>query len=187
MHLYCQVLARPSDALRRTCLRSQVAAGHNVTVYSFDPIADLPDGCRQRRSRTHPPYALLERLRPPQSDGIMARLDHAAVQRFLHTAADGRKRRAVAGPDVLLLKPIDLDPAKPYFAWERRRQIGNSVLYPPARDPIVLAFEALLEQDELTPEWLALRHRLSFALRRAARRIAPGFRSPCLRFTGCWR
>jgi len=30
----------------------------------------------------------------------------------------------------------------------------------------VRAFERLMEQDELTPNWLALRHRLTFALRR---------------------
>src|SRR5207248_1409621 len=57
-------------------------------------------------------------------------------------------------------------PAKPYFAWERPRQLGNSVLYLPPDHPIVLAFEELMEQDELTPNWLALRHRLTFALRR---------------------
>ena len=34
--------------------------------------------------------------------------------------------------DVLLLKPVEIDPAKPYFAWERPRQLGNSVLYLPA-------------------------------------------------------
>ena len=34
----------PLDGLRLTCLRSQVAAGHNVTVYSFDPLPGLPDG-----------------------------------------------------------------------------------------------------------------------------------------------
>jgi len=68
--------------------------------------------------------------------------------------------------DVLLLKPVEIDPAKPYFAWERPRQLGNSVLYLPPRDPIVLAFENLMGQDELTPDWLALRHRLTFALRR---------------------
>ena len=67
---------------------------------------------------------------------------------------------------MLLLKPVEIDPAKPYFAWERPRQLGNSVLYLPPRDPIVTAFENLMEQDELTPDWLALRHRLTFALRR---------------------
>jgi hypothetical protein len=54
----------------------------------------------------------------------------------------------------------------PYFAWERPRQLGNSVLYLPPRDPIVTAFESLMAQEELTPDWLALRHRLTFALRR---------------------
>ena len=84
----------PLDALRRTCLRSQVAAGHNVTVYSFDPIADLPDGVGNAEAEPILPHAFSEKLRPPQSDGIMARLDHAAVQRFLPDAADGAKAPA---------------------------------------------------------------------------------------------
>ena len=67
---------------------------------------------------------------------------------------------------MLLLKPVEIDPAKPYFAWERPRQLGNSVLYLPPDDPIVAAFEKLMAQEELTPDWLALRHRLTFALRR---------------------
>src|SRR3981189_603924 len=67
--------------------------------------------------------------------------------------------------DVLLLKPVEIDPAKPYFAWERPRQLGNSVLYLPSGDPIVAAFEDLMQQDELTPDWLALQHRLTFMLR----------------------
>ena len=53
--------------------------------------------------------------------------------------------------DVLLLKPIEIDRAKPYFAWERRRQLGNSVLYLPANDPIVRAFEELMEQEDRRP------------------------------------
>ena len=61
---------------------------------------------------------------------------------------------------------VEIDPAKPYFAWERPRQLGNSVLYLPPDDPIVIAFEKLIAQDELTPDWLAFRHRLTFALRR---------------------
>jgi hypothetical protein len=67
---------------------------------------------------------------------------------------------------VLLLKPVEIDPAKPYFAWERPRQLGNSVLYLPSGDPVVAAFTSLMRQDELTPDWLALRHRLVFAMRK---------------------
>ena len=46
------------------------------------------------------------------------------------------------------------------------RQLGNSVLYLPADDPIVAAFMSLMQQDELTPDWLSLRHRLTFMLHR---------------------
>ena len=35
-----------------------------------------------------------------------------------------------------------------------------------ALGPIVAAFEQLMKQDELTPDWLSLRHRLTFALRK---------------------
>src|SRR5260370_41902246 len=72
--------------------------------------------------------------------------------------------------DVLLLNPVEVAPAEPYFAWERRRQLGNSVLYLPPHDPIVAAFEDLMEQDELEPDWLALRHRLTFMMRQWRRR-----------------
>jgi hypothetical protein len=40
------------------------------------------------------------------------------------------------------------------------------VLYLPPNDPIVAAFASLMRQDELTPDWLALQHRLIFAVRK---------------------
>ena len=59
----------PLDALRLTCLRSQVAAGHKVTVYSFEPIAQLPDGVGNAEAEAILPHAFSEKLRPPQQDG----------------------------------------------------------------------------------------------------------------------
>src|SRR3569832_1937428 len=68
--------------------------------------------------------------------------------------------------DVLLLKTIARNPATTKFAWEQPRQLGNSVLYLPQNDPIVSAFEALMAQDELTPDWLSLHHRFTFWMHR---------------------
>ena len=59
----------PLDALRRTCLRSQVAAGHKVTVYSFGPLPGLPDGVGNAEAEAILPHSFSERLRPPQPDG----------------------------------------------------------------------------------------------------------------------
>ena len=155
----------PLDTLRQICLRSQVAAGHKVTVYSFDAIAGLPAGVCNVEAEAILPHAFSERLRPAEPDGSWR--DWTPLQ-----FRDFFRMRLMAGAglwldaDVLLLRPVAIDRAKPYFAWERARQLGNSVLYLPPSDPIVVAFEKLVTQDALTPEWLALRHRLTFALRR---------------------
>ncbi len=156
----------PLDGLRQTCLRSQVAAGHKVTVYSFDSIPGLPDGVGNADAEAILPHAFSERLRPAQPDRSWRDWTTLQFSDFFRMRLMAESAGLWLDPDVLLLKPVELDLAKPYFAWERPRQLGNSVLYLPPRDPIVTAFEKLMAQDELTPDWLALRHRLTFALRR---------------------
>jgi len=156
----------PLDRLRKLCLRSQVAAGHKVTVYSFDPLPDLPDGVASADAECVLPYAFSEKLRPPQPDGSWRDWTTLQYSDFFRMRLMAQGAGLWLDADVLLLRPIDIDPAKPYFAWERPRMLGNSVLYLPSDAPIVLAFEELMEQEELTPNWLALRHRLVFALKR---------------------
>jgi hypothetical protein len=156
----------PLDRLRQTCLRSQLAAGHAVTVYSFDPIPGLPDGIRNAEAEAILPYAFSEKLRPAQPDGSWRDWTTLQFSDFFRMRLMAQGAGLWLDADVLLLKPVQIDPQEPYFAWERPRQLGNSVLYLPPRDPIVTAFERLMEQEELTPDWLALRHRLTFAMRR---------------------
>jgi hypothetical protein len=156
----------PLDALRRLCLRSQVAAGHKVTVYSFEPLAQLPDGVGNAEAEAILSHSFAERLRPTAADGKWRDWTTLQFSDFFRMRLMAENAGLWLDADVLLLKPIEIDPAKPYFAWERPRQLGNSVLYLPANDPIVAAFTSLMQQDELAPDWLALRHRLTFALRR---------------------
>ncbi|MGB8397630.1 hypothetical protein [Bradyrhizobium sp.] len=156
----------PLDGLRLTCLRSQAALGHKVTVYSFGPLAGLPDGVGNAEAEAVLPHAFAERLRPPEPDGSWRDWTILQFSDFFRMRLMAQGAGLWLDADVLLLKPVELNPATPYFAWERARQLGNSVLYLPPDDAIVVAFEELMEQDELTPDWLALRHRMTFALRR---------------------
>jgi hypothetical protein len=156
----------PLDRLRTLCLRSQVAAGHKVTVYSFDPLPGLPDGIGNAEAEAVLPHAFSEKLRPPQPDGSWRDWTTLQFSDFFRMRLMAQGAGLWLDADVLLLKPVEIDPAKPCFAWERPRQLGNSVLYLPAGDPIVTAFAELMEQDELTPNWLSLRQRRVFALRR---------------------
>jgi hypothetical protein len=155
----------PLDALRQLCLRSQIAVGHKVTVYSFEPLAGLPDGVGNAEAEAILPHGFSEKLRPPQPDGSWRDWTTLQFSDFFRMRLMAENAGLWLDADVLLLKPVAIDPAKPYFAWERPRQLGNSVLYLPPADPIVAAFEDLMQQDQLTPNWLALRHRLTFFLR----------------------
>src|SRR6266567_656840 len=155
----------PLDEFRLTCLRSQVAAGHKVTVYSFEPLAGLPDGVGNAEAEAILPHSFSEKLRPAQPDGTWRDWTVLQFSDFFRMRLMAQGAGLWLDADVLLLKPVEIDPQKPYFAWERPRQLGNSVLYLPPGDPIVTAFENLMKQEELTPDWLALRHRLTFALR----------------------
>src|SRR5436305_909371 len=156
----------PLDALRLTCLRSQLAAGHKVTLYSFDPIAGLPEGVGNADAEAILPHAFSEQLRPPLADGSWRDWTTLQFSDFFRMRLMARKAGLWLDADVLLLKSVRIDPAKPFFAWERPRQLGNSVLYLPPHDPIVAAFEDLMSQDEWAPDWLARRHRLIFMLRK---------------------
>jgi hypothetical protein len=156
----------PLDRLRQLCLRSQVAAGHRVTVYSFDPLVGLPDGVANAEAEAVLPHAFSEKLRPPQPDGSWRDWTTLQFSDFFRMRLMAHGAGLWLDADVLLLKPVEIDPAKPYFAWERPRQLGNSVLYLPPGDSIVTAFENLMDQEELTPDWLSLRHRMVFTLRR---------------------
>jgi hypothetical protein len=156
----------PLDRLRQTCLRSQLAAGHKVTVYSFDTIPGLPDGVAKGDAEAILPHAFSKKLRPLEPDGSWRDWTTLQFSDFFRMRLMARGAGLWLDADVLLLKPVALDPAKPYFAWERPRQLGNSVLYLPPGDPIVAAFEALMRQDQLTPDWLSLKHRITFALKR---------------------
>jgi hypothetical protein len=156
----------PLDRLRQLCLKSQVAAGHKVTVYSFEPLGQLPDGVRNAEAEAILPHAFSEKLRPAEPDGRWSDWTTLQFSDFFRMRLMALGAGLWLDADVLLLRPVEIDPAKPYFAWERPRQLGNSVLYLPPGDSIVAAFERLMQQQELTPDWLAPRHRLRFALRK---------------------
>lgn len=156
------------DRLRRLCLASQVAAGHRVVVYSFDPIATLPAGVENADAATILPRAFAEKIRPSQPDGQWAWFTRIQFSDFFRMRLLAENKGIWVDADVLLLKSILFDPSKPYFGWENRTQLGNSVLYLPPNDPIVAAFEKTISQDELIPDWLSLKHGFTFALHKMA-------------------
>src|SRR6201986_3537466 len=93
------------DKLRLLCLRSQVAAGHKVTVYSFDPLAGLPDGVGNAEAEPILPRAFAERIRPLQPDGSWRDCTLLQFSDFFRMRLMAANAGLWLDADVLLLKP----------------------------------------------------------------------------------
>ena len=114
----------PLDRLRQTCLRSQVAAGHNVTVYSFEPLAGLPDGVGNAEADAILPHAFSEKLRPPQPDGSWRDWTTLQFSDFFRMRLMARGAGLWLDADVLLLKPVEIDPFRKHCLMNGLDDIG---------------------------------------------------------------
>ena len=162
----------PLDALRRLCLRSQVAAGHNVTVYSFEPLARIARRRRQCRGRSDPAACVRRKdCARPEPDGIWRDWTNLQFSDFFRMRLMARHQGLWLDADVLLLKA----------GRDRSRQtifrLGTAAS---ARQFGAVSAGGQLDRHGLrrpdgagriwTPDWLALRHRLTFMLRQLRRR-----------------
>ena len=86
----------PLDALRRLCLRSQVAAGHKVTVYSFEPLTELPDGVGNAEAEAILPHSFSEKLRPAEPDGSVGEGEDYMGRPFVGGSLLTRSRDALS-------------------------------------------------------------------------------------------
>ena len=138
--------------------------GHRLQFRAAGAIARRR---RQCRGRSDPAARLRRKAAPDRPRRRVARLDHLAVQRFLPDAADGARMPACGSTPTCCCssrsRSIRQNPISP-GSGRASSAIPCSICRPD--DPIVAAFAALMQQDELTPDWLALRHRLTFALRK---------------------
>lgn len=145
--------------LRQVCLGSQIKLGHRVTIFTFDGLDDAPPGVHIEDAEPILSMAFAKKIRPQRGDR-MSRRTIVQFSDFFRMRLQHLGRGVWLDSDVYLLRPIELEPERPYFAWESRKHIGNSVLYLPAAHPIVGAFEELIAQDVLFSDALLFYHRL---------------------------
>jgi hypothetical protein len=151
---------RPLTFLRRMCLASQVKQGYNVTLFSYEPIDNLPRGVVNKDAEAIIPLAFKHKL-----ERIATRIDvshRATIQLsdFLRVRLQKLGMGVWLDTDLYLLRPMNIDRRVPYFAWESVSSVGNAVLYLPPAHPIVDRYEKLMQQDDPVPEWVTFRQRL---------------------------
>ncbi len=133
--------------VERACLRSLLKQGHPVTLYSYDPVAGVPDGVEVADAAEILPR---ERI-------ILRAGNPALFTNFFRYRLQALERGLWVDADVYAVRPIRLP--DPYlFGWQQPDRINGAVLRLPAESPMLAALLEMFEEREI-PFWLAAKAR----------------------------
>lgn len=128
--------------------------GFEVELFHFGPISGAPNGVRLSDGREVLSDSLFERLQP------LYRLERRGFQATVSFSDLFRVKLMENGcglwldTDVFLLREFDVDPARPYFAWEDNHRIGAGVFYLPQSAPMLDDYLRVFDAPDLMPHWL---------------------------------
>jgi hypothetical protein len=144
------------SAVERACMRSVLAQGHRLTLYSYDPVAGVPNGVEQADAE-----AILPRnaIIAHRSGSLALFSDHFRFE---------LQRRGLGiwlDCDVYLLAPLRPTPDGTLLGWLDPDTIGAGVLALPPHSPLIAPVLRLFEAPYV-PDWLRWPDRLRAHLRR---------------------
>lgn len=150
----------PMRNLDRVCVASWVRLGFEVEIFSFGPVEGLPKGAILSDANQILDGAWVEKINPV----IYAHRKNG--QRMMNysdlfrVALMKQGRGLWLDTDLLLFRRFDVDPQKPFFAWEDWHRIGSPVFYLPPDSPMIPDYERVYDSPDLMPHWLGFRRRV---------------------------
>lgn len=129
----------PLSWLEVLCITAFRRRGHPVQVYSYEPIASLPEGAEWRDAAEVLPRERLVFYKGRGTPGVFSDHFRYAVLR--------QGRGVYADLDIYVLKPIE-GPPDYLFAWERPGSVNGAVLHIPAHAPLLDDLIAIFETTE---------------------------------------
>lgn len=162
-------MARPSNKvatlwmngpLRRIdaiCLRSMVANGLDLTLYTFGDIPNAPNGAKLADAAEILDRKLIDRLQLVKRAERNHRQPVQHFSDFFRVMLMQQEKGLWLDSDVFVFKPFSYDADEVFFAKEDRVRIGSPVYYLPPGHPVIGEYERLMAQDSLLPDWLGFR------------------------------
>ncbi len=138
------------SALERACMRSVMAQGHALALYTYGDVDGVPGGVEQRDAAQILPRSAVVRH---QSGSVALFSDHFRFE---------LQRRGLGlwlDADTYLLAPLDYPRGVHVFGWNEPGWLGAGVLQLPADSPIVSEVLGLFERPHV-PNWLRWQDRL---------------------------
>ncbi|MBC6417071.1 MAG: galactosyltransferase Lgt5, partial [Rhodospirillales bacterium] len=122
--------------LARACLGSFLRFGHRVVLYSYGPLADLPDGIELKDAASVVRPERIVRHARTKSPALFA-------NHFRYKLLE-REPGYWIDCDLYCIRPLSIA-ENPVFGWQDRQYINNALLRFDAGSPLLASLTALYE------------------------------------------
>ncbi len=135
----------PLSYVEQLCVQSFLDAGHEVTLYHYGPVSNVPDGAKVVHGD-----AILKRDNFIQHGrtGSLALFSDV----FRYHLLTKSTRTIWADTDAYCLKPFETETGH-YFGWESEHHINGGVLGLPPDSPALAGLLAMTEDEYGIPFW----------------------------------
>ena len=136
--------------IERACLRSMLSAGHEVDLYCYAPVREVPSGVRVIDAATILPAEAVIRHRSG-SVALFSDRFRFELQR--------RGKGLWVDLDVYMLGPVACPAERTLFGWQNYATLGAGILHLPSDSPVIAPVLELFERPYV-PDWLRLSDRV---------------------------
>ncbi|MEL6646098.1 MAG: hypothetical protein AAFQ05_00105 [Pseudomonadota bacterium] len=135
----------PLSFLEQLCVKSFVDAGHDVTLYHYGPLQNVPEGVTLADANT---------VLPKDEEILHARTGSPALHSdlFRYRLLEQEDRMIWADTDAYCAKPFTT-PTGHFFAWESDKHINGGVLGLPKDSDALHALLTFTRDEYPVPDW----------------------------------
>jgi hypothetical protein len=159
------------DWVTRACLKSMVAQGHRVRLFSYDPVTNVPAGVECADASRIVPRDRIFRF-----DGVFQvdRIGSVAVFADYFRYRMMQMGQGVwTDADVYFLRPL-FDATGPVLSWEGTGHVCNAVMHLPPDSPVLADLIRAMEPPYEFPFWVQKDVRAAVLKKLGGRPLHPG-------------
>ncbi|MCZ4353350.1 hypothetical protein O4H61_12550 [Roseovarius aestuarii] len=136
----------PLSYVEQLCVQSFLDAGHDVTLYHYGPVQNVPEGAAVVHGD-----AVLKRDEFIQHGRTGSLALFSDVFRY-HLLTDAARPTIWADTDAYCVKPFVTETGH-YYGWESESHINGGVLGLPPESPALAGLLAMTRDEYSIPEW----------------------------------
>jgi hypothetical protein len=147
----------PLSYVEQVCLKSALAQGHRVVLYTYFDVSGVPAGVEVRDGREVMGDDYLMKHKKRDSWALCANTFRYKLMK--------RERGVWIDADVYMIRPIKNTFSEYLFGWQKEDLINNAVIFFEKNGELVDSLLAFIDQQYIIPPWLPWRQRLRYQLR----------------------